>query len=122
MLTNPTFWLAAGCFLLGWCVFVLTARRKKRALLRLKTAAQQGDSAAQIELGQRYYRGKGGVAQNDYEAFICFKSAAKSGAAEAQVALAALYHAGRGCARNDKETFRWYQRPPNRAITRGKST
>ena len=31
MLTNPTFWLAAGCFLLGWCVFVLTARRKLAA-------------------------------------------------------------------------------------------
>ena len=74
----------------------------------LRERAEQGDAAAQAELGRRYYVGQG-VAQDDDEAARWTRLAAEQGHAPAQYSLGLLYFRGRGVTGGDAAAARWYR-------------
>jgi len=71
--------------------------------------AEQGDAAAQNNLGDMYYIGEG-VPENDAEAVKWFRKAAEQGLAEAQVNLGIMYANGEGVPGNDAEVVKWYRK------------
>jgi membrane protein YqaA with SNARE-associated domain len=75
----------------------------------LTASAENGDAAAQLKLGMRYYDGIGRGKPPDYEkALKWFRSAADQGNAEAQARIGMMYHFGKGVPRDDAEAARWY--------------
>lgn len=75
----------------------------------LTASAENGDAAAQLKLGMRYYDGIGREQPPDYEkALQWFRRAADQGNAEAQARVGMMYHFGRGVPRDDAEAARWY--------------
>jgi hypothetical protein len=75
----------------------------------LTASAENGDAAAQLKLGMRYYEGEGRRYPHDYEeALKWFHRAADQGNAEAQARIGMIYHFGRGVPRDDAEAARWY--------------
>jgi TPR repeat protein len=69
--------------------------------------AEQGNSAAQYNIGLMYYEGKG-VAQDYKEAVRWYRLAALQGYAMAQLNLGGMYDAGKGVAQDYKEAVRFY--------------
>jgi TPR repeat protein len=77
-----------------------------------KLAADQGDAAAQFNLGVYYAQGRGGLPQDDREAARLFKLAVDHGHANAaaQYNLAVFYEHGRGgLAKNDRKAASLYR-------------
>lgn len=75
----------------------------------LTAAAENGDAAAQLRLGKRYYEGEGRGHPPDYaQAMQWFHRAADQGNAEAQARIGMMYHFGKGVPRDDTEAARWY--------------
>ncbi len=74
----------------------------------LRERAEQGDAAAQAELGRRHYAGEG-VPQDDAEAVRWTRLAAGQGHAPAQYSLGLLYFRGRGVTGDDEAAARWYR-------------
>ena len=74
----------------------------------LQERAEQGDAAAQNELGGRYYAGRG-VERDDAEAARWIRRAAEQGYAPAQYNLGLLHFRNRGVAGNDAQAARWYR-------------
>ena len=74
----------------------------------LQERAQQGDAAAQNELGSRYYAGRG-VERDDEAAARWIRLAAAKGYAPAQYNLGLLHVRNRGVAGDDAEAARWYR-------------
>lgn len=73
------------------------------------TAAENGDAAAQLQLGKRYYEGTSREHPADYDqALKWFHLAADQGNAEAQARIGMAYHFGKGVPRDDAEAARWY--------------
>ena len=70
--------------------------------------AEQGDAAAQNELGSRYYAGRG-VERDDEAAARWIRLAAAQGYAPAQYNLGLLHFRNRGVAGDDAEAARWYR-------------
>jgi Sel1 repeat protein len=75
----------------------------------LSTLADQGDAAAQNELGVSYFEGQI-VPRDDTQAFLWIGRAARQGLPEAQTNLAHLYEQGRGTAKNTEQAVYWYSR------------
>jgi len=73
-----------------------------------RKAADQGDAAAQINVGGLYANGWG-VPQNYPEAMRWFRKAADQGNAAAQNDVGGLFANGRGVPRDDTEAMRWFQ-------------
>ncbi len=71
-------------------------------------AAEQGDTEAQVKLGQMYHLGQG-VAQDDKEAVRWYRKAAEQGLAEAKVNLGYMYYTGEGVVQHYKEAARWFR-------------
>jgi len=78
------------------------------ALEKLRSAAQQGDIRAQLNLGEMYERG-GFVARDLKEAVRWYQLAAQQGAVNAQLNLGKIYELGQGVAQDYKEALRWFQ-------------
>lgn len=76
---------------------------------RFRTAANQGDAAAQYNLGICYRNGWG-VTRDYAEAARWYRKAAEQGYAAAQNNLGVCYHNGKGVAQNDAEAVRWYRK------------
>ena len=76
---------------------------------RCRVAAEQGDAAAQSNLGWRYANGRG-VRQDDVEAVRWYRQAAEQGNAAAQFNLGWMYDNGRGVRQDDVEAVRWYRK------------
>lgn len=91
---------------------------------RLEKAAEQGDPkaqlelyqfkaiklddvAAQVRLGDRYYKGED-IEQDYEEAVTWFRKAAEQGLAEAQMKLGQCYYNGDGIPQDYKEAVKWY--------------
>jgi TPR repeat protein len=74
---------------------------------RIRTAAEAGDSDAQVALGWIYSSGKG-VPVDKAEAARWYRLAADNGNINAQVALGWLYYAGQTGERNVAEAALWY--------------
>ena len=76
------------------------------ALAEWKPLAEQGDAAAQLNLGFLYGSGQG-VIEDDKEAAKWFRLAAEQGDAVAQYNLAQMYRKGEGVIEDDKEAVKW---------------
>ena len=75
----------------------------------ITAAAENGDAAAQLQLGKRYYEGTSREHPPDYDAALkWFHLAADQGNAEAQARIGMMYHFGKGVPRDDAEAARWY--------------
>ena len=83
--------------------------------------ANQGDAAAQNQLGESYYKGKG-ITKTDTEsferfklavAFKWFKLAADQGNANAQNHLGYMYEYGQNVTRNETEAVNWFRLAAN---------
>jgi len=84
----------------------------------LRAVAEQGNTAAQFQLGTAYYTGQG-VSKNYQEAIKWYRKAAikglaiaqhKQGDSHAQNNLGSLYKRGQGVSQDDKEANKWYQK------------
>ena len=76
----------------------------------LRTRAEQGDAAAQANLGVMYETGRG-VPQDAAEAVRWYRLAAEQGNASAQFNLGGMYASGRGVPHDDAETGSFYLFP-----------
>ena len=72
----------------------------------LRARAEQGEAAAQVELGGIYHDGRG-VAPDSKEALIWYTKAALQGDAAAQQNLGVMYAQGQGVARNYLYSYAW---------------
>ena len=72
------------------------------ALREFRPLADQGDAAAQYNLGIMYSEGRG-VQQGDAEAVRWFRKAADQGNADAQHNLGVMYEKGRGVQQGDAD-------------------
>jgi TPR repeat protein len=73
----------------------------------IRKAADQGYSAAQEELGQKYYGVSEGVPQNFAEAAKWFGKAADQGDSSAQYWLGTMHEEGEGIPQNDILAYKW---------------
>ena len=88
-------------------VFWIGPFSPKGSLDKLKKKAEQGDAAAQNDLGFAYYKGDG--VEQDYEnAELWFLKAADQGFAEAQNNLGDLFYYGVGVDKNYDKAAEWY--------------
>ena len=78
------------------------------ALAKYRSAAQQGNAAAQTNIGVMYDRGEG-VAQDYTAAVHWYRLAAKQGIAIAQYNLGLHYENGRGVTQDYRESARFYR-------------
>lgn len=74
----------------------------------LQSAAEQGNSNAQNNLGNAYLNGNG-VTKNFHEAVKWYKLSANQGNIDAQVNLGNMYSDGYGVRYNEEEALRWYK-------------
>ena len=72
----------------------------------MKKAAEQGDAAAQFNLGQIYYSGEE-VAQDYAEAMRWYRLAGDQGHMEAQYSLGVMYTNGEGAPKSRGHAMRW---------------
>jgi len=78
------------------------------ALKEWRPLAEQGDAAAQLNLGFMYRLGQG-VPQDYKEALRWFRLAAAQGVAMAQHHLGWKYETGEGVPQDDTEAVQWYR-------------
>ena len=80
-----------------------------KALRLIRPLANDGDAAAQFNLGVMYLTGRG--VQQDYSAAaLWFRKAAEQGYALAQSNLGTLYLYGRGVTQDDTEAVMWFRK------------
>ena len=79
------------------------------------SAAEQGDAAAQFNLGAMYDEGEG-VKQDEYEAVKWYRKAAEQGYAMAQYNLGVAYMEGRGVPKDDSEAVKWYRKAAEQGL------
>jgi len=72
-------------------------------------AANQGNAAAQCNLGNCYYNGQG-VTQDNNQAVEWYKKAAEQGNTSAQYNLGVCYHNGKGVAQDSNQAAYWYKK------------
>ena len=78
------------------------------ALKEWKPLAEEGNAAAQNNLGLMYHNGWG-VPQDYKEAARLYRLAAEQGDADAQGNLGVMYERGYGVPQDDKEAVNWYR-------------
>ena len=83
----------------------------------LRVLAEQGDAAAQSNLGFRYGSGEG-VPQDDAAAVRWYRLAADQGYANAQFNLGNMYNNGEGVPQDYTEAVRWYRLAANQGYAR----
>lgn len=71
--------------------------------------AEKGNAEAQIELGNRYYKGYG-VVRNYEKSFYWTKKSAEQGLSDAQYALAIFYGAGTGVPKDLQKALYWLEK------------
>ena len=79
------------------------------ALRAWQPLAEQGDAAAQYNLGLMHETGQG-VPQDDKAAAQWFRRAAEQGHASAQFNLGNMYRKGQGVSQDDKAAAQWFRR------------
>jgi TPR repeat protein len=79
------------------------------AVKECRRAAEQGDAAAQSNLGLMYDEGRG-AAQDYTEALKWYRRAAEQNNATAQYNLGAMYEEGHGVLQDDAEAVKWFRR------------
>ena len=76
------------------------------AVREIRPLAEQGDAAAQNNLGVMFDKGRG-VPQDDQEAAKWYRLAADQGAAAAQYNLGMMYLHGRGVPQSEIQAYKW---------------
>ena len=74
-----------------------------------RKAAEQGDAAAQYELGYCYFFGEG-VEQDMAESVKWWRKAAEQGDAKAQSRLGHCYFFGEGVSKDNAESLKWFRK------------
>ena len=74
----------------------------------LRQAAEQGDAAAQVNLGVMYAKGQG-VLKDEAEAVKWYRLAAEQGDASAQSLLGVMYAKGQGVLKDEAEAAKWFR-------------
>ncbi len=85
----------------------ITNQNYDQAFNIFKKLAEQGDAAAQNELGYMYADGKG-VRQDYHQAVAWYRKAAEQGNAMAQYNLGVMYDNGKGVRQNYSVAKEWY--------------
>jgi TPR repeat protein len=75
----------------------------------MKSAAEQGNAKAQVELAHRYLKGDG-VERDLAQAFYWYRQAAAQGDADAQYNLAIMYEYGWGVEKDIAQAVEWYRK------------
>jgi TPR repeat protein len=112
-ITIPVVFVAVigGASALWWVHQAKTNEQKLAEEARVcRVRAEQGDTKAQFELGNRYYYGQG-VPQDYVEAARLYHEAADQGDAKAEYNLANLYLLGKGVPQDYAEALRWFRKP-----------
>ena len=104
LMTTLTVW--AGDYEDGLAAF--ERKDYATAVEKFTTSAEQGDAAAQFNLGIIYDQGLG-VAQDYVQAVRWYKLAAEQGDASAQFNLGVMYDEGQGVAQDYVQAVRWYK-------------
>lgn len=81
----------------------------QKALRLIRPLANDGDAAAQFNLGLIYATGQG-VQRDDAAAAVWFRKAAEQGYASAQSNLGTVYLYGRGVTQDDTEAVVWFRK------------
>ena len=76
-------------------------------------------SEASYEMGENYFYGRSGYAQDDAEAVKWYRQAAEQGYARGQVSLGGMYESGRGVVKDEAEALRWYRQAAERGHAPG---
>ena len=85
------------------------AKNEVKAVKWHRKAADQGDAAAQFNLGLMIASGRG-TSKSDVEAMKAFRKAAEQGYADAQSNLSCVLVDGRGTSKNEVEAVKWYRK------------
>ena len=84
----------------------------------LRDLAENGDAAAQAEMGERYENGREVV--RDYSVAVSwFRQAAEQGHAPGQTGLGSMYRRGRGVQQDYAEAARWFRRAAEQGYASG---
>jgi TPR repeat protein len=87
---------------------------QEKIFIELKKKAEQGDSKAQFEIGEMYFKGYGEksdkIKENVEEALKWYMKSAEQGYIDAQIKLGDMYHYGEGIDGDDEEAFKWYMK------------
>lgn len=86
------------------------------ALKAFKPLAEQGNAAAQVNLGNLYMKGLG-VEQNYPLALDWYRRAAEQGERMAQSKLGILYYHGLGTGKDPAEAARWFEKAAGQGVT-----
>lgn len=97
-----------GALLLSLCTAVF-AQEEPRDLKTLMEDAEDGEMAAQFELGNRYLSGDGVEADN-FEAARWFRMAAEQGDNNAQYNLGVMYMQGTGVIADLDQAIEWFSK------------
>ncbi|MGL6175773.1 MAG: tetratricopeptide repeat protein [Vibrionaceae bacterium] len=81
----------------------------EKPLAEVQRAAEQGDAAAQYNLGLMYHYGEE-IARDHKQAAHWYRQAAEQGHAYAQFNLGTLYNNGLGVAKDEKQAVHWIQK------------
>jgi|GEM_PF-1607412 len=84
----------------------MAAPQKKAPTADPKTSEKADEL---IELGDKYYYGTGGMAQDYAEAVRCYRQAAELGSTYAKVSIGFCYQAGNGVEKDMDKAFVWYK-------------
>jgi hypothetical protein len=96
--------LVAGITVVGWAQRGESEEADEARISR--ALAEQGNAKAQLDLGTRYYYGRG-VPQDYGEAARWYRKAADQGDAKAQFDLGSMFHDGKGVPQDFAEAVRW---------------
>jgi TPR repeat protein/serine/threonine protein kinase len=83
--------------------------QKTASVAELQKAADNSDSSAMVELGNRYYSGAG-VTKDYAEAVEWYRKSADAGNVEAENNLGAFYQNGYAVAQDYNEALKWYRK------------
>jgi TPR repeat protein len=86
----------------------------------IRNAAEQGNAAAQFNLGELYLNGDG-VSRDDTQAVAWFRKAAEQGNAPAQFNLGMMYANGRGVPRDDVQAVVWFRKAAEQGLDAARS-
>ena len=81
-----------------------------KQLADIRAKAEKGDAKSQCALGEAFYSGKLGVAQDYAEAVKWFRKAAGQNDARAQYNLGDYYAFGPGATRDQAEAVKWFRK------------
>jgi len=88
-------------------LFFITHFSYAQSFNEVKQSAEQGDAAAQNNLGKMYYNGEGTLTDKK-QAVYWYKKSAEQGLADAQCNLGLMYQRGEGTLTDKKQAFYCY--------------